>query len=148
MSGGLVARHVEASDFAAWQELWQGYLSFYEVTLPEGMTELTWHRLLDPQFDMHGLIAIDGAGRAVGICTYLFHPSTWSPQPYCYLEDLFVAEAARGKGAGRAMIELVYAAADARGSVETYWMTHETNADARKLYDRVARHTGFLRYVR
>ena len=145
---GVTARHLEEADRPAWEPLWEGYLGFYEVTLGPGVSERTWQRLIDPQFDLHGLLAIDGEGRAVGLCHYLFHPSTWSHQPYCYLEDLFVDASGRGQGAGRAMIEMVYAAADARGCEEIYWMTHETNRTARQLYDRVARLTGFVRYAR
>ncbi len=97
---------------------------------------------------MHGLIALDGEGRAIGMCNYLFHPTTWSSYPDCYLEDLFVAERVRGTGAGRALIEMVYAAADTRGCERVYWMTHETNATARRLYDRIGHVTAFVRYER
>lgn len=145
---GVTVRHVAEGDRAGWEALWQGYLDFYRVELAPGVTERTWARLNDPQFDMHGLIALDGDGAAIGLCTYLFHASTWAHEPYCYLEDLYVDETARGQGAGRALIEMVYAAADRRGAPRVYWMTHETNETARRLYDSVARMQGFVRYDR
>ena len=67
----------------------------------------TWSRFHDPAEPMHALGAFAGEA-LVGIVHYLFHRSTWTPGPYCYLQDLFTAEAARGQGAGRALIEAVY----------------------------------------
>lgn len=141
-------RRLDESDRAAWDPLWQGYLSFYEVTLESAITEETWRRLIDPAADMHGLGAFDGVGAMTGIVHYLFHPVTWSVAPRCYLEDLYVAETARGAGAGRALIEAVYAAADARDADQVYWLTHADNATARGLYDRIGRLTPFVKYQR
>lgn len=147
MSGAPQVRPLTAADRAAWNPLWQGYLTFYEEALPGEITERTWARLMDPQFDLHGICVSDG-GRMVGICHFLFHVSTWSDGPYCYLEDLFVDPAVRGSGLGRALIEAVYAAADERGASRVYWATQEHNATARKLYDRIARLTPFVHYER
>lgn len=147
IAGRFVIRPLEPGDRAAWDPLWQGYLEFYEQPLPPAITERTWTRLLDPQFGHHGIGAFEGA-RMVGICHYLFHPSTWSEAPYCYLEDLFVDPGARGAGAGRALIEAVYRAADAAGAGRVYWMTQEHNATARRLYDQVARKRPFVQYAR
>ena len=78
--------------------------------------------------DFHiALVAVDDADTPVGLAHVLFHRSTWSPTWYCYLEDLFVDPAQRAKGVGRALIEAVYAEADARGCTRTYWMTQEFN---------------------
>lgn len=134
------------ADHDAWRPLWRGYLEFYEAELSDEQTELTWHRLLDPQFPMWGAIAMEANGRAIGFVHWLTHAATWSPGPYCYLEDLFVAPDARGSGAGRALIAYVTGWAHAHGSAKVYWLTHETNATARLLYDRVATHTGFVHY--
>ena len=97
---------------------------------------------------MLALIAVDAKGQALGIAALVFHRSTWSATWYCYLEDLFVASAARGLGVGRALIEATYAEADRRGATRTYWATQDTNATARGLYDRVGRLTEFVQYRR
>ena len=68
---------------------------------------------------------------------YIFHRHGWQIEDVCYLQDLYVAPEARGRGAGRPLIEAVYAAADAAGGPNVYWLTEETNATARRLYDRV-----------
>jgi hypothetical protein len=44
------------------------------------------------------------------------------------------------------LIEAVYAAAREAGSPRVYWMTHETNAQARILYDKIAERSGFIQY--
>lgn len=144
----VAVRPLAASDRAAWEPLWQGYLVFYEQDLEPSVTDETWRRLLDPSVDMHGLCSVGESGALTGIAHFLYHPVTWSIAPRCYLEDLFVAEAARGIGAGRALIEAVYAHADTRGADQVYWLTQDFNAEARRLYDRVARATPFIKYQR
>ena len=141
-------RPLSVSDRPAWDRLWAGYLAFYESVLDPAVSETTWTRLLDPAFPIHGLVAVDEVGAPIGLTHYVLHPATWAVGPYCYLEDLFVDPAARAGGVGRALIEAVYAAADAAGASRVYWLTHETNATARLLYDRVARHRGFIQYQR
>lgn len=139
-------RALTPADREAWLPLWRGYLEFYEATLPDEQTDLTWRRLLDPQFPMWGAVATDADGGAIGLVHWLTHPATWSVGPYCYLEDLFVAPGTRGAGAGRALIEHVAEWAREHGSAKVYWLTHETNTTARALYDRVATHSGFVHY--
>jgi len=124
------------------------YITFYEENVPEDVIELTWRRLLAQDDNMAGLIATDGEGRALGIVNMVFHRSTWSPTWYCYLEDLFVAAEARGKGVGRALIEATYAEADRRRASRTYWATHENNGTARALYDQLGELTEFVQYRR
>ena len=143
----LQVRKLEAGDRAQWNELWAGYLEFYEEDLPAEITELLWRRLLDPADQPYGLVAFEGS-TVVGFVHYHFHLSTWSVGGYCYLEDLFVAPSVRGKGAGRALIHAVYRAADERGATRVYWHTQKTNTDARVLYDKVAELSEFVQYRR
>ena len=140
-------RPLAPSDRAAWDGLWAGYLAFYEATVAPDVTEATWTRMMDPAAPMFALVAEDSDG-VFGLVQCVLHASTWSTASYCYLGDLFVDPSRRGSGAGRALIEAVYAEADARGAARVYWMTHETNATARLLYDRVATRSGFIQYRR
>ncbi|MBD3942857.1 GNAT family N-acetyltransferase [Microbacterium sp. NEAU-LLC] len=133
-------------DRDAWQTLWRGYLEFYETELPAAQDDLTWNRLLDPQFPIHGAVAVDDDGHAVGIVHWLTHAATWAAEPYCYLEDLFVDPAVRGGGTGRALIAHVAGWAREHGSPKVYWLTQQHNATARTLYDKVATDTGYVHY--
>ena len=136
---------VERDDFDIWLPLWKGYQRFYEVTIPESVTRETWDRFLDPIEPMHAALAVAG-DEAVGLVHSIYHRSTWMTGDYCYLQDLFVADAARGNGVGRTLIEHVYADAKRRGAPRMYWLTHESNQSARQLYDRVADRSGFIQY--
>lgn len=138
-------RDATPADEAAWRELWDGYLEFYDRPLHPEVTDATWSRLLGAG-PMSCLVAVDG-GQVVGFADYLLHPSTWSRADSCYLEDLFVAPAARGRGAGRALIEALAARARERGWRHVYWHTEGGNRAARALYDRFAPADGFVRYV-
>ncbi len=140
-------RPLAAADREAWLALWKGYQLFYETRIDDEVTALTWSRIIDPDGPIHGLGA-EADGQLIGIAHFLFHPSSWTSGDYCYLQDLFVGEAARGRGAASALIEAVAGAARAAGAARTYWLTHETNAGARALYDKIATRTGFVQYRR
>jgi GNAT superfamily N-acetyltransferase len=129
----------------AWEPLWQSYLRFYESSQPTEATDVLWQRLHDPDEPMHVLGACRD-GKLIGIVHYLYHRSCWTVADYCYLQDLFVVEEARGLGAGRALIEAVYEAARQAGANRVYWLTQEDNSVARALYDRVAGRSGFIQY--
>jgi GNAT superfamily N-acetyltransferase len=134
-----------AEDHAAWFPLWRGYQAFYNVDMAPDVTAATWARLMDAAAPMDGLLAWQ-AGQAVGLAHTVRHLSTWSIAERCYLNDLFVEPDIRGQGIGRALIEAVYARAAAAGCGAVYWLTHETNATAMRLYDGVATRSGFVQY--
>lgn len=143
---GITIRPYEQSDHADWRRLWTAYLDFYETKLPEEVYATTWERLFSGcEYEPKGFIAhLDG--KAVGLTHYLYHRSGWSLVNNCYLQDLFAAPEARGRGVGAALIEAVRQEAGKISVANVYWMTNEANATARKLYDRVARRTGFIEY--
>lgn len=148
----ITIRSLQPTDRAAWQVLWDGYNGFYDragpTALPAEITETTWARFFDAAEPVHALVAEDEAGRLLGLVHYLYHRSTTRIELTCYLQDLFTATEARGRGVGRALIEAVYAAARSAGVKRVYWQTHATNATGRALYDKVAHHMGFIVYAR
>ena len=141
----IAIRAIGAADRAAWLPLWRGYQAFYKVDLPEAATACTWARLTEPAEPVDGALAWRGDA-AIGLVHHIRHRSAWTVGDYCYLQDLFVADIARGSGIGRKLIEHVYAAAKAAGCSRVHWLTHETNADAMLLYDRIAEKSGFVQY--
>lgn len=132
-------------DYEAWKPLWDGYCRFYEKDMPAAITARTWQRLIDPQVPVSGRVARLG-GRIIGFAHYVLHPSTWEITSVCYLEDLFVAPEARGTGAGRALIDDLLSLCETRGWSELYWMTAETNATARRVYDHYDKANGMVQY--
>jgi GNAT superfamily N-acetyltransferase len=132
-------------DHDDWIPLWQAYLTFYETELPPEVTANSFERLAQRK-ETYGALARDDDGRPVGLVHWTTHASTWNPAGYCYLEDLFVSPGARGGGVGHALIAHVRDWADSAGNGKVYWLTQETNAVARVLYDRVAEATGFVHY--
>ncbi len=142
----ITIRSATAADFDAWLPLWQGYQDFYQVDIADDVTRQTWQRLLDPTEPMHLALAIDAEGRAIGMVHWIYHRSTWTQGPYVYLQDLYVTPDVRGTGAGRALIEHVYADARAHDAARVYWLTHESNQTAIQLYDRIADRSGFIQY--
>lgn len=141
-------RPLRPEDKAAWHRLWTGYLAFYETVLPETVFETTFARLLDSAHPRQNALVAEQDGVLVGLVHYIFHPHNWRVEDVCYLQDLYVDPEVRGTGAGRALIEAVYAAADANGTPGVYWLTQDFNTTARQLYDRIAKVTPFIRYIR
>jgi GNAT superfamily N-acetyltransferase len=145
----LLIRPVQQSDFPQWKMLWDGYNAFYgrkgDTALPEATTAMTWSRFFDSYEPVHAFVA-EQSGQILGLVHYLFHRSTISIQPTCYLQDLFTVESARSKGVGRALIQEVYRIAAESGCARVYWLTHETNSTAMQLYDKVAEKSGFVVY--
>jgi GNAT superfamily N-acetyltransferase len=142
-------RPVQLQDFDQWKVLWDGYNAFYErvgpTALPEAITQSTWQRFFDAYEPVHALVAEED-GRLLGLVHYLYHRSTTSIGPNCYLQDLFTAEAARGKGVGRALIDAVIDISKAAGCGRLYWHTRESNVTAQRLYNQVAEGGGVMVY--
>ena len=138
-------RAARDDEYAVWMPLWRGYQAFYKVDIADEVSRTTWQRFFDAAEPMHcDLIEVDGGVR--GLVHSIDHRSCWMKEYSCYLQDLFVAPESRGLGLGRRLIEHVYAQAKARGCARVHWLTHETNSDAMKLYDRIADKPGFVQY--
>ncbi|MCO5973517.1 GNAT family N-acetyltransferase [Actinoallomurus soli] len=141
----ISVRRLVPSDRAAWEELFRGYIAFYERVEPDEMYEGAW-REFEADTRIHALGA-ELDGRLVGIVHFLTHPSTSMPDTdVCYLQDLFTDPGVRGRGVGRALITAVTDWARAHGCSRVYWHTQESNATARRLYDAMAENNGFIRY--
>ena len=151
MRDHLLIRAADKNDFPQWKMLWDGYNAFYgrkgPTALPDAVTQMTWSRFFDGYEPMQALVA-KHSGQLLGLAHLLFHRTTISIESICYLQDLFTVEAARGKGVGRALIEEVYRYAKGAGCSRVYWHTHETNATAMRLYDKIADRSGFVVYRR
>ena len=141
----LTIRDCVAGDEAAWRGLWDGFLTYYGVDLDPAVTAFTWARLMDPANALKARLAVEG-DQVLGFAIHQHHPSTWVMGDDCYLEDLFVDPAARGRGVGRALIEDLIALARGQGWQRLYWNTDTSNETARRLYDSFVQDDGHIRY--
>lgn len=141
----VVIRAIEATDRVIWDDLWGQYQAFYKTKIASETSDITFKRLFVPSVPMNGLVA-EVDGKVVGIVHYIFHYSTWTVGPYCYLQDLYTSAEARGRGVATKLIEAVYEKAQAQGAARVYWLTHETNDVAIKLYEKVADKSGFIQF--
>jgi GNAT superfamily N-acetyltransferase len=136
------------SDREQWDELWQGYIRFYESTLIAEVTDLLWQRIHDPTHEIQCRVATASDGTLLGLVHFLPHAHTWYADPVCYLNDLFVRPQIRGSGLGAELIEAVIVEAKRQGWAEVYWHTQHNNTVARGLYDKIAGGTdGFVNYT-
>jgi ribosomal protein S18 acetylase RimI-like enzyme len=145
----IIFRPVEAQDKADWNALWEGYNAFYgragATALAKHITQATWEKFFDTTAPVKCHVAeVDGVVQ--GLVHMVFHQSTSREGQVCYLQDLFVAPSARGRGLARALIESVYASAQAATCSRVYWTTQESNHTARALYDQMADFKGFIVY--
>jgi GNAT superfamily N-acetyltransferase len=146
VNADITVRHLRATDRQGWQRLWTQYLRFYRADIPASTSDKTFARLCEPDNGLVGLLAVDADGNALGLAHLIFHPSTWADKPYCYLEDLFVDRASRGREVAGRLFDVLYETARAHGAERVYWHTQQYNGAARSLYDTVGQLTSFVVY--
>ncbi len=150
MDNQIIIRTLAESDYEGWRPLWDAYNAFYgrsgSTALPEAITAASWARFFSADEPVHALVAVDASG-VLGLAHYLFHRSTTRLHDVCYLQDLFTVEARRGQGIAKRLIQAVYDKAASAGSSRVYWQTHSDNLTARTVYDKLAKHSGFVIYA-
>jgi GNAT superfamily N-acetyltransferase len=148
LKSNLNIRALRPEDRPQWADLWTGYLTYYESSVPAEVYDTTFARLLgDDAQDFNAFVA-EQDGQLVGLTHYLFHRHAWKVENVCYLQDLYASPETRGTGVGRALIQAVYDAADKNGTPSVYWLTQDFNEVARRLYDRIGMQTPFIKYQR
>jgi GNAT superfamily N-acetyltransferase len=149
MPNTLRIRPITNIDYEAWLPLWDGYNAFYgrqgETALDLKITQTTWVRFLNDNEPVNAFVA-EQNGKLVGLVHFIFHRSTTRLSDVCYLQDLYVDKDLRGAGIGRQLIKAVYDAALKAGSTRVFWQTQDSNIAGRVLYDKIAKHLGFIVY--
>ena len=141
----MIIRPIAAADHDQWRELFRAYGEFYETEFSDEVLDGVWAWLMDPDHEVHALVAEDD-GALVGFAHIRRHADTFTAGPAWYLDDLYVAPAARGRGAARALIERGYADATAAGGGTFRWITASDNDTAQLLYERIATRAGWIVY--
>jgi ribosomal protein S18 acetylase RimI-like enzyme len=138
-------RPVEPGDERAWKTLYRDYRAFYELVPDDAVVDRVWTWLLDDDHEVRGLVALRH-GVVVGLANHRRFHRPASGTVGTYLDDLFVAPAARGSGTGRALLDHLADEAGADGRSVVRWITAEDNHAARSLYDSVAQATSWVTY--
>jgi ribosomal protein S18 acetylase RimI-like enzyme len=141
----VTIRDARPEDESRWRDLWKDYLEFYDVTVDESITDSTWRRVFDPASAIFMRVA-ELDGKVMGFTLSLTHEGTWIDGKDCYLEDLFVDSAARGRGLGRSLMDDLVSLCRQNGWSRLYWHTSENNKTARALYDSYVENDGHIRY--
>lgn len=139
-------RPLKQSDYDAWLPLWTAYLTFYHTSIEEEVTKHTFARLVEEDSSAAAFVAVAKDHSLCGLAHYLFHITTWSTKPVCYMQDLYVSPQARGEGVGEALVKEVKKASEKHEAAFLHWLTEYTNEPACKLYDKLASKTKFIRY--
>ena len=142
----LCIRDLRKSDHDRWKQLWTAYLKFYETSVSESVYVSAFESLTSKnKSDFQGIVA-EKKGEIIGLAHFLFHRNLWSINDTCYLSDLFVNSAFRGRGIGRRLIEEVSERSKLSNVLGIYWLTQEFNYKGRMLYDQIADKTPFIVY--
>ncbi|MBJ6123082.1 GNAT family N-acetyltransferase [Sphingomonas mollis] len=133
----LAIRRVEPGDVVAILDLIVA-LAVYERE-PDAVraTEASLHAtLFGPAAEVFAHVAeIDG--RVEGVALWFRTYSTWTGRPSLYLEDLFVSEAARGTGAGKALLTALAQEAKRQDCARIDWAVLDWNDTAKTFYSHI-----------
>ena len=141
----VTINELEKEDYGQWLPLWQDYLIFYQEKLPDEITQLTWQRLLNQDYPYFGLVARD-KDKVTSFIHFTYHPSSWSKNDHCYIEDLFVSPEYRRQQLARKLMAAVYVIAQKHGSDKIHWITQESNKAGQKLYSQIAKKVDYVRF--
>ena len=125
-----------------------GYQLFYRgIARDDDHNRAFLTRFLAPSERGLLLLARDERGRAVGFANLYWTFSSTSAEEHALMNDLFVAEDARGTNVGHALIEAAATHAHERGLPAMSWQTALDNRRAQRLYERFdAERTAWFEY--
>ena len=144
----MAIRDAAETDLGALLPLLRGYCDFYEATpTDEGLERMARAVIAAPEDEAFLLVATDDAEEVVAFAACAWKWSSLRGARIVVLDDLFVAERARGGGHADALIEATAAIARRHGAAVVTWLTAPDNHRAQKVYDRVGGHSEpFLEY--
>ena len=136
MSGNIEVREIDENDRAGWELLWRGYQKHLGTKVPDTAVNDTWSKLVDRTSGLIGLLAVLDTYRLCGLVHMSLSTSSWSRGPLCHLQDLFVADEVRGRGAGHALMDGAFAEADRHRCSQVFWHLNRSDFRARLLLDK------------
>ena len=138
-------RYLEQNDKGNWERLYNGYADFYKVSMNTGILDTLWSWIQDDNYIVNG-ICYELEGKIVGIAHYRTMPRPIKGQYIGFLDDLFVEPDFRRKKIAQKLINHLKSLSKANNWDGIRWITHYSNDNAKKLYDKIANNTGFELY--
>jgi ribosomal protein S18 acetylase RimI-like enzyme len=142
---GYVVRPPTAGDRLRWQQLYEGYLTFYKTALSDDQMDTVWSWLLSDDHEVYGLV-VEGPEGIVGLAHYREFARPSSASVGGFLDDLFVDPSTRGTGVVDALLATLRNIGVTRGWTVIRWITADDNYRARAKYDQQARRTPWVTY--
>ena len=138
-------RSLEKKDKENWAKLYNDYADFYKVTMNTRILDTLWGWIQDKNHDVNG-ICFEFEGKIVGIAHYRTMARPIKAQYIGFLDDLYVETDFRGKKIAQKLINHLKSLSKANNWDGVRWITHSSNENAKKLYDKIANNTGFELY--
>jgi GNAT superfamily N-acetyltransferase len=138
-------RKLERKDKKNWIKLYCGYAKFYEVAMNQEILDTLWEWIHNETHDVSA-ICYEFEDKIVGIAHYRTMPRPIKGQYIGFLDDLFVEPEFRGQQIAQKLINHLKYLSKANNWNGIRWITHSSNENAKKLYDKIANNTGFELY--
>ena len=138
-------RKLVKKDKENWAKLYNGYAKFYKVTMNKGILDTLWSWIQDETHNVKG-ICFELDGKIVGIAHYRTMPRPIKGQYVGFLDDLFIEPNFRGQKIAQKLIDHLKSLSKTNNWNGIRWITHSSNKNAKKLYDKIANNTGFELY--
>jgi ribosomal protein S18 acetylase RimI-like enzyme len=138
-------RKLEQKDKENWVKLYNGYADFYKVPMNTVVLDTLWSWIQDETHDVKA-ICFELENKIVGIAHYRTMPRPIKGQYIGFLDDLFVKPEFRSQKIAQKMISHLKSLSKANNWNGIRWITHSSNKNAKKLYDKIANNTGFELY--
>ena len=138
-------RKIKRKDKENWIKLYCGYAKFYKVPIKQEILDTLWSWIHDENHVVNG-ICYEIEDKIVGIAHYRTMPRPIKGQYIGFLDDLFVEELFRGKKIAQKLIKYLESLSKENNWDGIRWITHSSNDTAKKLYDKIAKNTGFELY--
>ena len=138
-------RKLEEKDKKYWSKLYNGYADFYKTPMNSTILNTLWGWIHDEEHDVNG-ICYEVENRIVGIAHYRTMPRPIKGQYIGFLDDLYIEPDFRGKKIAKKLINHLKSLSKTNNWDGIRWITHSSNENAKKLYDKIANNTGFELY--
>ena len=138
-------RNLEQKDKESWEKLYNSYADFYKVPMNKNILDTLWSWIQDESHIVKG-ICFEIDNKIVAIAHFRTMPRPIKGQYIGFLDDLFVKQEYRRQKIAQKLINHLKSISKDNNWDGIRWITHSSNENAKKLYDKIANKTGFELY--